>query len=99
VSETKKTTKSSGTQKRVPASQEKSVEQISAEMREKYAIAFAKAVAQQTIHDPSGKTSRRTSRAYSTYTRENIEEWLKSPTSREEPSRCQRLYVSGKSAL
>ena len=76
MAETKKTsTKGANTKGKNVSGNEKTVEQLAAEMKEKYAIAFAKAVAQQTIHDPSGKTSRRTSRSYSTYTRENVEDW------------------------
>ena len=63
------------------------------EARQKFALAFAKAMAQQTIHDPAGKTSRRTSRTYTTYTRENIEEWLSSPTSNEKNLRDASVFL------
>ena len=63
------------------------------EARQKFALAFAKAMAQQTIHDPAGKTSRRTSRTYTTYTRENVEEWLSSPTSNEKNLRDASVFL------
>lgn len=63
------------------------------EARQKFAIAFAKAMAQQTIHDPAGKTSRRASRTYSTYTRENIEQWLSAPTSNEKNLRDASVFL------
>lgn len=63
------------------------------EARQKFAAAFAKAMAQQTIHDPSGKTSRRAARTYSTYTRENIEQWLSAPTSNEKNLREASIFL------
>lgn len=46
-------------------------------------LAYAKAMAGQVIHDPDGKTSRRTTRSYGGYTKENIEEYLKAPSANE----------------
>ena len=63
------------------------------EERQKFAAAFAKAMAQQTIHDPSGKTSKRPSRAFSSYTRENVEGYLASPTSNEKELRNASVYL------
>lgn len=63
------------------------------EERQKFAAAFAKAMAQQTIHDPDGKTSRRTSRTYTSYTRENIEGYLESPTSSEKDLRNASIFL------
>ena len=63
------------------------------EARQKYAMAFAKAMAQQTIHDPAGKTSRRASRTYTTYTRENIEGWLEAPTTNEKNLREASIFL------
>lgn len=63
------------------------------EARQQYAMAFAKAMAQQTIHDPAGKTSRRASRTYTTYTRENIEGWLEAPTTNEKNLREASIFL------
>ncbi len=60
---------------------------------EKFAAAFAKAMAQQTIHDPNGKTSRRTSRTYTSYTRENIERYIESPTANEKELRNASIFL------
>lgn len=48
-----------------------------------YAKKFAAKSIQQTIHDPTGKTSRRTNRSYTTYDKETLENYLNSPTSNE----------------
>ena len=61
--------------------------------RQKFAAAFAKAMAQQTIHDPDGKTSRRTARTYTSYTRENIEGYLEAPTSSEKDLRNASIFL------
>nr|DAO56443.1 MAG TPA: portal protein [Caudoviricetes sp.] len=61
--------------------------------REEFAAAFAKAMAQQVIHDPDGKTSRRTSRTYTSYTRENIEGYLEAPTSNEKELRNASIFL------
>lgn len=61
--------------------------------RKKLAAQFAKAIAQQVIHDPSGKTSRRTSRTFSTYERATIEQWLESPTSNEKNLRNASIFL------
>lgn len=61
--------------------------------RQKLALAFAKMMAQQTIHDPDGKTSRRTSRTYSTITRENVESYLASPSANEKQLRDASIYL------
>ena len=63
------------------------------ESRKKFAAAFAKAMAQQVIHDPSGNTSRRASRSYTTYTRENIESFLESPTQNEKSLRNASIFM------
>ena len=63
------------------------------EERQKFAAAFAKAMAQQTIHDPNGKTSRRTSRTFTSYTRENIETYLESPTANEKELRNASIFL------
>lgn len=60
------------------------------ETRKELAATFAKAIAQQTIHDPNGKTSRRTTR---TYTRENIETFLESPTANEKELRNASIFL------
>lgn len=59
----------------------------------KLAKAFAKAMAQQTIHDPDGKTSRRQSRTYSSLTRETVEGYLASPTSNEKNLRDASIFL------
>lgn len=51
--------------------------------RQEFAENFAKNLAQQTIHDPDGKTSRRKSRSFQTVTRESVEGYLESPTANE----------------
>lgn len=61
--------------------------------RKEMAAQFAKAIAQQVIHDPSGKTSRRTSRTFSTYDRDSIEQWLESPTSNEKNLRNASIFL------
>lgn len=63
------------------------------EERQKFAAAFAKAMAQQTIHDPNGKTSRRTARTFTSYTRENIETYLESPTANEKELRNASIFL------
>lgn len=79
------------------ASQETRIDKVppvsEIEDRQKFAAAFAKAMAQQTIHDPAGKTSRRASRTFSTYTRENIEQWLSAPTSNEKNLREASIFL------
>lgn len=56
---------------------------------------FAKALAQQVIHDPSGKTSRRATRTYSgsTYTRETIDGFLESPSTSEKSLRDASIFL------
>jgi hypothetical protein len=63
------------------------------EERKKFAAAFAKAMAQQKIHDPDGKTSRRASRTFNPYTRENIDKYLESPTSSEKDLRNASIFL------
>ena len=49
----------------------------------KKTLIYVKNAASQTIHDPSGKTSRRANKSFTSYTREDIEGYLESPTSNE----------------
>lgn len=60
---------------------------------DKFALMFAKTLAQQQVHDPAGKTSKRASKTYNKYTRENIESWLSSPTSSEKDLRDASIYL------
>ena len=57
------------------------------------ALAFAKNLARQTIHDPSGKKSRRANKTYSNYTKEDIEGYLESPTSNEANLRNASIFL------
>lgn len=66
-------------------------EPVSPQMQK--AIMFAKQLASQQIHDPDGKTSRRKNRTYSAPTRENIEEYLRSPTTSEKQLRESSVYL------
>lgn len=61
--------------------------------RQKLAWEFAKAMANQVINDPDGKTSRRTSRSYSTPTKDSIEDYLRSPSSNEKNLRDSSIYL------
>lgn len=61
--------------------------------REKLAWEFAKAMANQVIHDPDAKTSRRTSRSYSMPTKENIESYLQAPSQNEKNLRNASIYL------
>ena len=61
--------------------------------RQKRAWEFAKNLANQVVHDPDGKTSRRTSRTYSAPTKEDIEDYLKSPSSNEKSLRNASIYL------
>lgn len=61
--------------------------------KEKLAWEFAKAMANQVIHDPDGKTSRRKSRSYSAPTKSSIEGYLQSPTSSEKDLRNASIYL------
>lgn len=61
--------------------------------RERLAWEFAKSIANQVIHDPDGKTSRRKSRSYSAPTKESIEGYLQSPTSSEKSLRNASIYL------
>lgn len=70
-----------------------SVSDAEKESQRKIALAFAKAMARQVVHDPDGKTSRRASTAYSAYTRENIEKFLASPTANEKELRNASIYL------
>jgi hypothetical protein len=79
------------TKKKTPAEEVSQTEDR--EARQKFALAFAKAMAQQTIHDPAGKTSRRASRSFNTYTRDNIEEWLSAPTNNEKNLRDASIFL------
>lgn len=61
-----------------------------------YATAFAKAAdaqRSQVINDPDGKTSRRTSRTYSAPTKEQIDDYLKTPSSNEKNLRNASVYL------
>lgn len=68
-------------------------ENIKSENLEDEAYEFAKKMAAQTVHDPNGKQSRRKSRSYSAYTKEQIEGYLKSPTSNEKQLREASIYM------
>lgn len=61
--------------------------------REKLAWEFAKAMANQVIHDPDAKTSRRTSRSYNMPTKENIEGYLQAPSQNEKNLRNASIYL------
>ena len=61
--------------------------------REKLAWEFAKKMADQVIHDPDGKTSRRKSRNYSAPTKDSIEGYLQNPTSSEKNLRDASIYL------
>ena len=61
--------------------------------REKLACEFAKKMADQVIHDPDGKTSRRKSRNYSAPTKDSIEGYLQNPTSSEKNLRDASIYL------
>lgn len=61
--------------------------------RQKRAWEFAKNLANQVVHDPDGKTSKRTSRTYSAPTKEDIEDYLKSPSSNEKSLRNASIYL------
>ena len=61
--------------------------------QEKLAWLFAKAMANQVVHDPNGKTSRRISSSYSTLTQDTVEEYLKSPSANE------KQYVASSSTV
>lgn len=61
--------------------------------RRAFAEAFARSLAQQKIHDPDGKTSRRVSRTYTSYTRDNIENFLESPTASEKELRNASTFL------
>lgn len=69
--------------------QQRSVE----EERRAYAEEFAKAITTQIVHDPSGKTSRRATRTFSNYTRENVESWLSNPTANEKNLRDASVFL------
>lgn len=68
-------------------------ERVEAENKRVEALAFAKAMSEQKLHDPSGNTSRRASRTNTMYTRKNIEEWLLSPTANEKNLRNASIYM------
>lgn len=68
-------------------------ERIEAENKRQEALSFAKAMAEQVIHDPDGNTSRRANRTTGTYTRSNIEDWIKSPTANEKSLRDASIYM------
>lgn len=61
--------------------------------KEELALKFAKAIASQTIHDPTGTKSKRTSRSYSGYDKETIEGYLASPTANEKNLRDASIYL------
>lgn len=61
--------------------------------KQKLALVFAKALASQTIHDPSGKTSKRKNRKYSTPTKADIEGYLQSPSTNEKNLRNSSIYL------
>lgn len=61
--------------------------------RNKLALEFAKALANQVIHDPQGKTSRRPSRSYSPPTRESISNALQSPSTSEKILRDSSIFL------
>lgn len=66
---------------------------VEAENRRQEALTFAKAMAEQVIHDPQGNTSRRPNRSNSALTRSQVEEWLKSPTANEKNLRNASIYM------
>ena len=61
--------------------------------QQKLAWQFAKEMARQVIHDPSGKTSRRKSKSYTVYTRESIEGYLEAPMSNEKNLRDASVFM------
>lgn len=58
-------------------------------------LEFAKKITEQTqtIHDPSGKTSRRKQKTYSGFTKEGIEGYLQSPSANEKNLRDASIYM------
>ena len=68
-------------------------ERVEAENKRVEALAFAKAMSEQKLHDPSGNTSRRSSRTNTMYTRKSIEDWLLSPTANEKNLRNASIYM------
>lgn len=63
------------------------------EARLAFAKAFAKAMSTQVIHDPDGKTSRRTSRTYTSLTRENVDTYLNAPSANEKQLRTASVQL------
>lgn len=79
--------------KKVAAKQAETLDAQSALEQYKLIEAYAKALAAQAINDPDGKKSRRTSRSYGSYTKENIESYLSSPTQNEEALRNASIFL------
>lgn len=79
--------------KRAAAKQAETLDAQSALEQYKLIEAYAKALAAQAINDPDGKKSRRTSRSYGSYTKENIESYLSSPTQNEEALRNASIFL------
>lgn len=57
------------------------------------ALEYAKSIESQAIHDPNGKKTRRKNRTYTGYTRPEIEEFLKAPTTNESALRSASNYM------
>lgn len=58
------------------------------------AAAFAKKLAEQVVHDPTGKTSKRATRTYTaTYTKETIEGYMASPSQNEAALRNASVFL------
>lgn len=61
--------------------------------RQRMAWEFAKKLASQTIHDPSGQTSKKKTRSYSQLSRTDVEGYLASPSTNERNLRSASVYL------
>lgn len=64
------------------------------DQKRREAAMFAKKLSEQTIHDPTGQTSRRTNRNFTTtYTKDTIENYLASPSQNEKALRDASIFM------
>ena len=64
------------------------------DQKRREAAVFAKKLSEQTIHDPTGQTSRRTNRNFiTTYTKDTIENYLASPSQNEKALRDASIFM------
>lgn len=61
--------------------------------RQRLAWEFAKAMADQVINDPTGKTSKRTNRSYTAPSKDQVDTYLKSPSTNEKNLRMASVYL------